>query len=1100
MNLTVIKMSRAKGIFVSLMLVYLVFIPDLYGDDLHLWFKNISIKEGLSQNSGNCVLQDKYGFMWFGTEDGLNRYDGHDFVVYKNDPKDPHSIADSYILSIYEDSRGRLWVGTYNGGLNRYDRENDIFISYTHKQNDPHSLSHNHVLSIHEDRQGFLWVGTREGLNRFDPQKEEFVHYKNDPDSSESLSSSEVNAVYEDSGGVLWAGTENGLNRFNRKKRNYKRYFHDPSDMDSLSHNNITCIYEDKQGILWIGTEKGLNKFDPNSECFVSYCHKVNDPDSLSNNRVRSICEDENGGLWVATYGGGLNRLDRKTKKFFRWRSELADEDSLSNNFTQTLYRDKTGLIWVGTFGAGFDRFDPKGRKFIHYQISDQDTDGVLANTVFSLYEDWKHVLWIGTYGGGLYRLDRRSNEIKNYTHDSNDPQSLSNNNVRSICEDEKGNLWIGTYDGLNKFDKKSEKFIRFIHEDGNPNSLSHDYVREIYINPSGIIWIGTSGGGLNKLDPETRKCFHYTPEPNKPQSISGNRVVSILQDSDHYMWLGTGSGLNKFDPKKEVFTCFKHKRGDPGSLSNDRVLCVFEDRKGRIWAGTYGGGLNRLVQSSGKFIHYTEEEGLPNNVVYGILEDDAGFLWLSTNQGLARFDPEEESFKNFDVNDGLQSNEFNSGAYYKNSRGEMFFGGINGFNIFDPENIQKDLEPPPVVFTDFQISYHSVPVGEEINGFEILDKSITETESIRISYKERIITFKFAALHFASPEGNGYAYKMEGFDETWNYVGNKNFATYTNLSSNTYVFKVKASNKDGVWNEKGASLDLTITPPFWETWWFKGAVALFLLALIFTVYRLRTMDIRKRNRMLGEINTKLSEQIAERKKAEEELKKIQEELEKKVKERTFELRKANKELGKSLKEKEALLKEVHHRVKNNMQIVSSLLRLQSRKIKDKGALSVFKQSQNQIRSMALIHEKLYQTHNFASIDLESYIKNLVKHLSYSYKGGTQGIDFDIKMEDIYLDINRTVPLGLLLSELVTNSLKYAFPHGEKGEIYIRMKKTPEGKHTLIVGDTGKGIEPDKDVFESETLGIRLVQDLVKQLKGSIEIKREKGLAFKITF
>ncbi|MFW6140383.1 MAG: two-component regulator propeller domain-containing protein [Acidobacteriota bacterium] len=1094
------KIKRRKGLFLLILGLLPALFSNLFADDLHLWFKNISIKEGLSQNSGNCVIQDKYGFMWFGTEDGLNRYDGHEFVVYKNDPADPHSLADSYILSIFEDSQGILWVGTYNGGLNKYNREKNKFISYTHKNSDPSSISSNHVLCICEDSKGFLWIGTQEGLNRFDPKKEEFVHFTSDSDSPKSLSSPEVTAVLEDSQGVLWVGTENGLNRFNRKTKTFEKYFQKSFDDKSLSHNSITCLYEDQDGILWIGTEKGLNRFNPSSENFISYLHVTHDSHSLSNNRVRSICEDESGALWIGTYGGGLNRLDKKTKKFIHWKKSLVDEESLCNNFIQNLYKDRTGLLWVGTFGGGFDWFAPRGRKFIRYKIGDQKTDRVLANIVFSIYVDQDNILWIGTYGGGLYCLDRKSDVIKNYIHDPGNPFSLSNNNVRAIIEDEDENLWIGTYDGLNKFDRESEKFFRFVHEENNPNSLTSNYIREIYIDDTGILWIGTLGGGLNKLNPESNEFSHYVFEPDKHNTISGNRVVSILKDSENYFWIGTGSGLNRFDPKREVFTRYNHKKDDPNSLSNDRVLCVFEDRKGQIWAATYGGGINKMVRGSGKFIRYTEEDGLPNNVVYGILEGNSGFLWLSTNRGIARFDPEKEVFRNFDVNDGLQSNEFNSGAYYKSLTGELFFGGINGFNAFYPGNIKEDPYIPPVVFTDFQISYRSVSVGEEVNGKVFLTKSITETKNIKISYKEQIITFKFAALHFTSPKGNSYAYKMEGFDESWNYVGNKNWATYTNLPSDEYTFRVMASNQDGIWNERGASLNLTITPPFWETWWFRGAVALFLLGLVFIVFRVRTMDIRKRNKMLNEINTKLSEQIDERKKAERELKKNQEELERKVEERTRELRRANKELEKSLKEKVALLKEVHHRVKNNMQIVSSLLRLQSCKVKDEKALSVFKQSQSQIKSMALIHEKLYQSRNFAKIDFGSYIEKLVQHLAYSYEVDDKEICIDVNIDNIYLDINRAIPLGLVLNELVTNSLKYAFPYGEKGEIYIHMKKSPEGKHILIVGDTGKGIKAEKDVFESETLGIQLVQDLVRQLNGSIDIQRKKGIAFKIVF
>ncbi|MCP2597399.1 ATP-binding protein, partial [Candidatus Aminicenantes bacterium AC-335-G13] len=827
----------------------------------------ISTAEGLSQNTGNCIIQDHKGFMWFGTEDGLNKYDGYKFTIYRHDPKNPDSISNSYITAMYEDRDGVLWIGTAGGGLNKFDREKEKFIYYMHDEKNPLSLSNNFVLSIYEDSSGNLWIGTERGLNKFDRKNEKFIHFLHDKNNPYSISDNRIFCIYEDRMGNLWIGTQNGLNKFLPDQEKFISYYHDPKNPYSLSNNVVRAIFEDKKGNLWIGTDYGLNKFDRKNNKFIHYVNNPENPWSISNDLIRVIYEDRDGNLWIGTYGGGLNLFDRKNEKFYTYLYTPGIPFRFRGSYIFTIYEDDTGLLWIGTYGGGIIKLNKK-IKFLHYSHEPDNPNSLNSNMVFSIYEDRSGILWIGTYGGGLNKFDRKKGKFTHYMHDPKNPYSLSNNNVRCITEDNEGNLWIGTYKGLNKFDRKKEKFVIYKVDPNNPNSLSSNYIRALLVDREGNLWIGTYGG-LHKFDKRKKKIIRYKNNPNDPYSISDNRVFSIYEDKDGNLWIGTLKGLNKFDKEREKFTVYKHDSKNPESLSNNFVLCIYEDRSGILWVGTYGGGLNKFDRKKETFTHYTTDSGLPNNVVYGILEDEEGNLWLSTNNGLSKFNPKTETFRNYDISDGLQGNEFNSGAYFKSKSGEMFFGGINGFNSFYPSEVKNDPYMPEIVITDFRLFNKSLSIGEKFKNHIILEKSITETKEIILPYNANNFTIEFSALHFVNPHKNQYAYKLEGIDKDWNYVGNRNFATYTNLHPGEYVFKIIASNCDGIWNNKGMSLKLRILPPFWMTWWFRGLLVGLILGLIFSGYWIRTQAIRRRAKL----------------------------LEKQVEERTIQLRKINEEI-----------------------------------------------------------------------------------------------------------------------------------------------------------------------------------------------------------
>jgi ligand-binding sensor domain-containing protein len=835
-----ISLRVCIAIFTHILLGNIALSASALSQISNIEFETLSLEHGLSQSSVLSIVQDEMGFLWFATEDGLNKYDGYKFAVLRHDPYDTNSLSHTWILSLFRDRSGILWIGTFSEGLNKYNLEKEEFTHYLSDPDDHNTLSNNIVRNIYEDRSGALWIGTDYGLNRFDQKTERFIRYFNVPDDPSSLSHNSIRSIYEDRSGVLWIGTEGGgLNKFIREEGKFIRYQADHDNPNSLSHNSVRSIYEDELGTLWIGTNGGgLNKFDRKSGHFICYRHDPNDLNSISHNEIYVIYEDRSGVLWIGTNGGGLNIFDRENGKFEHYQHDPNNPHSLSYDEVYAIYEDRAGVIWIGTYSGGISKYDRKKKKFLLYRRDPNNPNSLNADLVWSIYEDGDGILWIGTHGGGINRFDRRKNQYTYYLHDPNDPNSLSNNIARIIYVDRSGIFWIGTHGGgLNRFDRESGKFKSYQNDPNDPNSLSHQEIRWICEDRSGALWIGTNGGGLNKFDRKTEKFIRYRADANDPNSLSNDFARVVFEDSKGVLWIGTqGGGINIFDRENEKFTNLRSDPGDPHSLSSDHILSLFEDRSGMIWIGTWGGGLSVFNRNSGMFTTYTVEDGLPSNAIYGILEDDHGNLWLSTNNGLSKFDPHNKTFKNYNIRDGLQSNEFNGNSYYKSKSGEMFFGGIRGFNAFYPNDIRDNPNVPPIVITSFQ----------KLNREVKLDVSISEINEIVLSYKDYVFSFEFAALDYSVPEKNRYAYKLEGLDTDWIYTdASKRFANYTTLPHGEYVFRVKGSNNDGIWNEEGTSIKLTITPPFWVTWWFRTLVLLVLLGIAFMSYRYSLRNAR---------------------------------------------------------------------------------------------------------------------------------------------------------------------------------------------------------------------------------------------------------------
>ncbi len=783
-------------------------------------FEKLSVSEGLSQNTVFCILQDRRGFMWFGTQDGLNRYDGHEFLVYQHDSADPDSISDSWVLSLCEDRDGYLWVGTYNG-LNRFDPGTGKFVHYFHDNNNPRSLIHNRVYRIVQDAGGDIWVGTRGGLDRLRRGEKGFTHYRHNPQVSHSLSSNRIRDLLVDHHDRIWVATDAGLNLFDRGSGTFNCFQHDPADPDSLTHNNISSLCQTDDGTIWVGTlGGGLDRRRENGT-FQHYRYEPDNPTGLSSDQVSVLGQGINGELWVGTRDNGLSRLNLATGKWERFRHLPLVPGSLGDNAIRSLLETESGVLWVGTY-TGINKFCRLLERFHHVIPDPLDPRGFGGEVVWSFCEDRSGNLWVGT-NRGVEIMDPVDGHFTHLRPESPARDGgIPTGSIMSIIEDTDGRMWLGSMgNGLMRFDRNRRRRASFTHRASDPTSISSNIVWTLYQDHQGVIWAGTDRG-LNRLDDPRGKFTTFRHSADDPASLSGNTVLCIREDSRHILWVGTSAGLNRYDANTGTFRAYRHDPADPTSLAHNWVYAIQEDENGCLWLGTRG-GLDYFDPQRKTFEHYTVSDGLPNAVIYGILRDDRGNLWLTTNGGLSCFSPQEKTFRNFDTHDGLQSNEFNRGAWARGRSGRLYIGGGNGFNMFDPVMIPQNSRVPPVAITTLWLN--SEGSNRRIN--------IVGRSQLELTHEDTVFTLEFSALDYVAPEKNTYAFKLEGFNTDWVKLGHRREVTFTNLKPGSYTFRVKAANNDGVWNEEGSSLALVIRPLFWFSGWAYALYGLLLTTLV---------------------------------------------------------------------------------------------------------------------------------------------------------------------------------------------------------------------------------------------------------------------------
>jgi ligand-binding sensor domain-containing protein/two-component sensor histidine kinase len=1012
-------------------------------------FKHLSVEHGLSQSTVETIVQDRLGFMWFGTEDGLNRFDGYSFTIFKHDPDNPGSISSNNIWCLYVDRKGFLWAGTYAGGLNRFDPKTEVFTRYLNDPSDPSSISSNRIRAITEDEGGKLWIGTRDGgLNLFKSDLQQFQRFKSDQGNFDGSISNNIRHILPDSNNTLWLATNRGFSLYHPGGGDLTHFRAGQDDSNSLCNDNVRHISKDRSGIYWISTAGGLCRFDPKAGQFKNYYSNPADPKTIAIDNIRKVYEDRRGRLWIATTKGGLCYLNREEDIFYSYVFDQTNPYSLSNNSVRVIYEDAGGLLWLGTFGGGINTYDPKKQRFYHFRHDPRNSNSLSDPIIWAITQGPDGDIWFGTNSSSFDRYNQNTSRYIHYHGDPNDPLKKAYHYIRSLQWDKTGKLWIGSRYGVDCFDPTDNSYIHLRHQPGDPNSLCNNNLRTIFQDSFGDMWFCTWGGGLDHYDRTTGTFTNFNHQPNNSNSISHDNVISIFQDSEGVFWVATSNGLNRLDFLMKSadstrldllqvrISRYYNEPSNPQSLSNSYILSIHEAQNGDLWFGTMQGlsCLRKKDRSRLKFTRYFMKDGLPNDVVYGILEDSHGNLWLSTNYGLSRFDPDTETFKNFDVRDGLHSNEFNSGAYTQTNRGTFIFGGVNGASEFHPDSLLDNPYIAPVVLTGFNI--FDKPAR--------LTQSISSLEEIILSYKDNYFSFEFAALDFSVPDRNRYAYMLEGLDRVWTNSGSRRFAGYTHIDAGEYIFKVRGTNGDGVWNMGGASIKVIITPPFWKTWWFIVLMILTIGGGIILVITYRIRQLLKFERLRGKIAADLHDDI-----------------------------------GAGLTEISIMGEVIIQRLPDSSkQLISS-------EIKNIGTTS-----RNLINSMTdivwLVNPRSDSLYDLISRLGDSYKETLT---SSGFQFKTQNLE---SLKNMRLSMEYRQQLLLIFKEAINNSLKYS--QGSE----MLLKATLRGKRLKMqLSDDGVGFDSSKE-FPGN--GLNNMKNRANQIGGSLKINSSIDAGTSIEF
>jgi len=1074
-----------KAVFILFLFLYW-----FSGNAQQYFFSGYNNSDGLSQSVVNCIFEDSKGYIWFGTQNGLNKYNGYTFEVFTYNPDDTNSIANNWINGIAEDKETNLWIAT-KGGLVKYIRKEKRFssIRYIPPFN---ALVTACVYDVKCAQNGNILINMPPVLSVCDPKTMKFMHFISPTDFDGSIKDNNI-PLLEDRNGIIWVGSTKGLAAFNPQTTSFRIFKHSSADPAGLSNDNITALYQDQEGYLWIGTAAGLNRLKTGEKGFGHFFHDQRNELSLSNNFVRAILADKKGNLWIATEGGGLNRMSYDKDKQLFFERFTAERNGLNHNINISLAIDNSENLWIGTL-SGINKTNLKKRNFNLHRNSDSPYSVDLAgNVIASLFKESDDVIWIGNWGQGLNLYNRKTGQVIHYSSRLAGKYYIPNDYVHCIFEDDRHTIWIGTRDGLLVYDGNEKRFARpaEVLKDKAFPAFPGLRINMIIQDHDGNYWIATHDG-LYKTKRNGFSPEHFYAGAIPGFRISSNLVYAVLEDREEAIWVGTINGLDVIDLKKNRITHFRKSENEENSLSDNFITALFQDQHGDIWIGT-NSYVNRFSKKNGTFSYYSQEQGFPSNLVYSIREDKNHNLWFATGNGLCRFEAVTGTFRTYTEEDGLQSLEFNIGSSFRSDDGEMFFGGMNGFNSFYPDSLSENPHIPVIAIT---AAYKlSKGTREYLN----LEKG----DPVILNYYENTFTIEFAALEFTNPAKNRYAYKLEGVDDEWNDIGTRNFVAFTNLPPGKYTMWVKGCNNDGLWNETGVSLPIIIYPPWWKSMFAYVAYFLISVFLVFLYIIIRERNHMRELRILEEKVTVRTHLIEEQK---------------------SEILIKNSELNDLNAAKDKFFSIIAHDLRNPFNAIIGLTDILLISLDNPDIQKLQRTLENIKGSSQQAHELLEnlllwarsQTGTISfrpeAIDLKVQAEESIELVAVQAARKNISIIADFNASGLINgDVNM---MNTILRNLLTNAVKFT-PHN--GEVRVGISQN-NGVCILSIKDNGIGIPADKlkNLFSIDTahktkgtdqepgtgLGLILCKEFVEKHSGRIEVESEvgKGSEFRIIF
>lgn len=1036
-------------------------------------FGQLNVEDGLSGGEIFSILQDHQGYMWFGTPGGLNRYDGLSVVLFRNDSRLSEFPRGNSFGEMIQDSAGLFWIATWEGGLQTFDPYTATFTFYQHNPADSSSLADNRIQSLFVDRQGCTWLGTfMAGLElvvRRGDGRLEFRHFHT---RNSGLSSDRVWSVHQDIDDRIWIGTDRGVDTLDTQTGKIGSVL---PELQRQPENDrkVYCVRPDHQDWMWIASHGRLYRRHMRTGQ-VETADRLLQKTGSEPIRVRTIHESRSGDLWMGTFRHGLIRLNSSRSNVEYFPHEEDNPWGITDEFVRVIYEDRGGMIWIGTGSQGVNTWDPR-KRFLHYEFRRGRPNGLRHDDVTAIVEDRssRRLLWIGTYGGGLHRFDPVTEAFEVFQNEPGRPASLVDDRIRTLLLDRQGMLWVGTTAGLSRFDPAVRRFTNEF------AGLPAARINAIVEDAAGGLWIGTDGSGLYRREPSTGRFEQLRRATDS--TLRSDFISALLLARDGALWIGyTDQGLSRLDPNRRAVTHYDTR----SALASNEITTLYESSSGELWIGTSGGGLHRR-DASGTFSVYPGADG---GAAYGILEDGIGFLWIGTTRGLARFDPITGRFRNYTLSDGLVCRGFMTRPYTpcRTTSGEIFWGGNNGMNRFDPREIRDNLVPPKIVITNVRLLGQSLTY----EGFHAL------SETVQFKPRDNFITFEFAAMDFANPKRNQYYYRLEGLDESWHFAGNRNVANYTNLDPGKYRFQVRASNNDGIWNEEGSSLDVTIHPPFWKTWWFSTLMVMVALLSVWGTIRWRVHRIEK----------------------------TRAELEILVRRRTVELEQKSRMLEELNDRKNEFLGIVAHDLRNPLGGIIGYVRLiltelheSSESVREaRGDLQTVLQAAEAMSHLisslldlaAIESGKLHLDRQ--PDDLQRLVKECERlHRRYAEQKGIALIVEDRRLPEVRLDSHR---MREVIDNLLSNAIKYTHPGGR---VHVSCEAVPTDI-LMHIEDSGQGLS-DADLEKAFTsfgrlsakptagepstgLGLAIVKKIVELHGGRVWVKSQLGRGSTFSF